>query len=99
MNLSRAGREEGRLKLGFELKEKYLELKGASVNHQQELLIKDVLVDEIMQKQMRSKDKQGSLLVFWAVLSKDVEEDSLNDRLQEGFCVNMWSLEERRGPV
>lgn len=28
-----AGRDGGRLKLGFELKEKCLELKGASVNH------------------------------------------------------------------
>lgn len=50
-----------------------------------------------MQKQMRSKDKQGSLLRTAQKTNKDVEEDSLNDRLQEGFlCKYVAFRREKR---
>lgn len=49
-----------------------------------------------MQNQMRSKDKRGSLLRTAQKTNEGVEEDSPNDRLQERFPVNMWSLGERK---
>ena len=52
-----------------------------------------------MQTQMRSKDKRGSLPRTAQKTNEGVEEKSPNDRLQEGFHVNMWSLEERRRAV